>query len=73
MIGYYGQVSYSGYWPLDDEWPPPIFGVLPLWRNYVTGEKEEIAFPYVLDPSIIPSSGGSGGGGDDSFAFFIGS
>lgn len=71
MIGYYGQVSYSGYWPLDDEWPPPIFGVLPIWRNYITGEKQEISFPYVIDPSILPPSSGTGGG-DESFMFFLG-
>lgn len=73
MIGYYSQPTYSGYWPLDDEWPPAIVGVLPLWRNPVTGEKEEIAFPFVLDPSIIPTSSGGTGSGSDTFAFFIGS
>lgn len=72
MIGYYSQIPYSGYWPLDDEWPPPIIGVLPLWRNPVTGEKQEIAFPYVIDASILPTTGETGGG-DDFFSFFIGS
>lgn len=71
MIGYYGQVSYAGYWPLDDEWPPQVIGVLPLWRNRVTGEVAEIASPFIIDPSVLPAS--SGGSGSDTFAFWIGS
>lgn len=54
MIGYYGQVSYSGYWPLDDEWPSPGVAVLPLFRNAGSGEKQEIKAPYYIDPAILP-------------------
>lgn len=71
MIGYYAGIQYTGYWPLDAEWPGPGVAVRPLFRNVGTGEKEEIAPPYYIDPDILPSI--TGGSGSDTFAFFCGS